>query len=66
MWGNGCMIYGYVQAEKELRMAKSELRKSEKVLKMDELHARQRVLRRLNYCDESGVILPKVRCVHIC
>lgn len=49
-----------LEAEGELRAAKDELKRAVSLLKMDELRIRQRILRRLNYCDENGAIVHKV------
>ena len=46
-----------------MRTAKEEYKKAVCLLKMDELRCRQRILRRMNYCDENGVIVHKVRCL---
>lgn len=58
-----CGFFCNAQAENDLRAAKGELKKAVSLLKMDELRVRQRILRRLNYCDENGVIVQKVQCV---
>ncbi|NXJ31113.1 MTREX helicase, partial [Dicrurus megarhynchus] len=45
----------------ELKVAKSELKKAQSLLQLDELKCRKRVLRRLQYCDENDVITQKGR-----
>ncbi|WKX94370.1 hypothetical protein Q1695_011546 [Nippostrongylus brasiliensis] len=50
------------QARKELRSLREELRKAQSVLHMDELGQRKRLLRRLQYADNSDIITDKGRC----
>lgn len=50
-----------LEIEAELKSAKAELKKAQNLLQLDELKCRKRVLRRLQYCDESDVITPKVQ-----
>ncbi|VDL72543.1 unnamed protein product [Nippostrongylus brasiliensis] len=47
------------QARKELRSLREELRKAQSVLHMDELGQRKRLLRRLQYADNSDIITDK-------
>lgn len=49
-----------LELEAELKVAKAELKKAQSLLQLDELKCRKRVLRRLQYCDESDVITHKV------
>uniref|UniRef100_A0A183DGC7 rRNA_proc-arch domain-containing protein n=1 Tax=Gongylonema pulchrum TaxID=637853 RepID=A0A183DGC7_9BILA len=49
-----------LELEAELKAAKAELKKAQSLLQLEELKCRLRVLRRLQYCDEKDVILPKV------
>lgn len=46
--------------EREFKDAKEEFKKAQQLLKQDELSNRKRVLRRLQYCDDSDVITHKV------
>uniref|UniRef100_A0A9J2P7F8 Superkiller viralicidic activity 2-like 2 n=1 Tax=Ascaris lumbricoides TaxID=6252 RepID=A0A9J2P7F8_ASCLU len=50
-----------LELEAELKVAKAELKKAQSLLQLDELKCRKRVLRRLQYCDESDVITHKGR-----
>ncbi|KHN75815.1 Superkiller viralicidic activity 2-like 2 [Toxocara canis] len=50
-----------LELEAEVKAAKAELKKAQSLLQLDELKCRKRVLRRLQYCDESDVITRKGR-----
>ncbi|VDO33181.1 unnamed protein product [Haemonchus placei] len=50
------------QAKKEHRNLREELRKAQSVLHMEELGQRKRLLRRLQYADNSDIITDKGRC----
>uniref|UniRef100_A0A158Q820 Superkiller viralicidic activity 2-like 2 n=1 Tax=Elaeophora elaphi TaxID=1147741 RepID=A0A158Q820_9BILA len=50
-----------LELETELKVAKTELKKAQSLLQLDELKCRKRVLRRLQYCDENDVITQKGR-----
>ncbi|VDO53273.1 unnamed protein product [Onchocerca flexuosa] len=50
-----------LELEAELKVAKTELKKAQSLLQLDELKCRKRVLRRLQYCDENDVITQKGR-----
>lgn len=50
-----------LELEAELKAAKAELKKAQSLLQLEELKCRKRVLRRLQYCDESDVITQKGR-----
>jgi len=57
-----CKIYEEkLQVEKELKVAKDELKKAKSLLQLEELKCRKRVLRRLGYCDQQDVITQKGR-----
>lgn len=50
-----------LELEAEWKAAKAELKKAKSLLQLEELKCRKRVLRRLQYCDESDVITQKGR-----
>ncbi|VDN02519.1 unnamed protein product [Thelazia callipaeda] len=50
-----------LELEAELKVAKTELKKAQSLLQLDELKCRKRVLRRLQYCDQNDVITHKGR-----
>lgn len=54
-------IFSYFQVERELKVAKDELKKAKSLLQLDELKCRKRVLRRLGYCNDQDVITLKGR-----
>lgn len=49
-----------VQLEADYKAAREAFRAAQKVLQLDELACRMRVLRRLGFCDERGNITLKV------
>ena len=50
-----------VEAEQQLKNARSAMKKSHQLIKLDELKCRKKILRRLKYADEQDVIQLKGR-----